>query len=214
VYVTTPADLVREACDLLAEYIPRLAPLLPEPDSPAGYGTIGAKGALAHSPVPGNAQAFFAKTSIDGVARWWVAILLYHHGASGPWGRYGGSDDATIEALKAIAQLAAGADDGVIADLLRDLDRARDAAGALRAIDETRQWRRIRNHPCRYCGCFYLEVLLDQASHATTHVECHAAASVGCLDGNGRRPAATLTIDGIAWADGHTETVRRLDTAA
>ena len=206
-------DPVRAACGQLAAYLPRLAALLPEPDAPAGYAATAMTGGLAHAPLPGNAPALLALTGIHGIARWWEAMLLYHLGADSPWGRRGGTAGNTLAALESIVKLAGGADDDVLQMLLSDLGRAEQDAGVLPAIDEAQRWRRIRNHPCRYCGCFYLEVLLGRDNQPGVHIECHAAASVGCRDGNGRRPAATLTIDGIAWADGRTEIIRVLDAA-
>lgn len=206
-------DPVRDVCDQLAAYLPRLKALLPEPDAPAGYAATGMTGGLAHAPLPGNAPALLALMGIHGVARWWEAMLLYHLGAADPWGRRGGNAGNTLAALEAIVKLAGGADDDVLQMLLSDLGRAEADAGVLPAIDEAQRWRRIRNHPCPYCDCLYLEVLLGRDGQPASHIECHAAASIGCRDGNGRRPAATLTINGIQWADGRTEIIRVLDAA-
>lgn len=208
------ADPVRDLCDVLAAYLPRLAALLPEPDSPAGYADTGMTGALACSPVPGNAEAFFAATGIHGVARWWEAMLLYHKGASDIWNRRGGSDGNTLAALKHVVELAYGADDDTVGMLMRDLGRAEADAGAVPDIDEAQQWRHLRGRACPYCGRLAtLKVLLDARDRPTGHVECFGGARANgerCLDRNGLRPAATIGTDErgvpeLAWDDGRRE---------
>lgn len=196
---------MRDSCDLLASYLPRLARLLHLPDSPAGYADTGMTGALAHSPVPGNAGAFHASTGIHALARWWEAMLLYHHGGTSVWGRRGGSDANTLKALEAVVRLAAGADDDVLEDLARDLRRAEADAGAVPAIDEAERWRRLPGRACPFCGCWRLMVLLDARERPTSHVCCFGHdGGVPC------RQTATAATDAsgrpaLRWASGLVE---------
>ena len=211
---TQADDPVRDACDLLAAYLPRLQRLLPDPDSPLGYAAPGTSGGLAHAPLPGNAAVLLAATGIHAVARWWEAMLLYHHGGTAVWGRRGGSDANTVGALEAIVRLAAAADDDTVAMLLADLSRAEADAGAVRAIDETPQWRYLRGRPCPHCGCWALKVLLDASGRPTGHVECFG-------HGPGGRPCRQAAAAGtdergrpvLEWSDGTVETVPDLEAA-
>jgi len=79
--LTDPADLMQEACDLLAGLVPRLARLTPVPDETA-FAAPGMTARPAAAPVPGNPPAFFAYTSIGSSARWAEELLLYAAGAS------------------------------------------------------------------------------------------------------------------------------------
>ena len=171
--MTDPADLMQEACGLLAQVLPRLARLTPVPDETA-FAAPGMTARPAAAPVPGNPAAFFACTSIGSSARWAEGLLLYALGASRRDGRRAGSDANTIRVLtEVIPKLAAGLDgDEAYGMVLRELDARLDEARSVRAIDEAEQWRPVRSRPCPYCGCFFLRVLLDAAKRPTGHIEC------------------------------------------
>lgn len=208
--MTSPADLVRDDCARLAGYLPVLAGLTPQPDD-AAFAAPGMTARPPAAPLPGNAQAIYALTSIWASARWAEALLLYAAGAGSREPR-GGSDANTARLLTDVIPKLFALIEGD-----RDLERlivsefgARLAeTESLAAIDVAQQWRPVRGRACPYCGCFFLRVLLDAAGRPAGHVECHAA--VGCRDGNGLRPAAQATTDEhgrpvLMWADGLVET--------
>jgi hypothetical protein len=181
VTVTNPADLVQEACDLLAQMVPRLRRETPVPDETA-FAAPGMTARPAAAPVPGNPPAFFAAESIQSSARWTVDLMLYAVGAGkrDEWQEgWGGSDANTIRILtKVIPKLAAGvklasdAGDEAYGIVLRELDARVDEARSVRAIDEAEQWRPVRARPCPFCGCFFLKVLLDAAKRPAGRIEC------------------------------------------
>ena len=202
-----PVDLVREACTLLAGYLPQLARLTPEPDI-AECAAPGMSARPSAAPVPGNVPAFYAKTSIDATARQLEGVLKYATGArrGGLLAVRGGSDANTLQALDAISGLIAIADDDFYRLILSELDARLDEARCVRAIDEAQQWRYVPHHRCRYCECASLKVALDERGAATAHVECfgHDAAGRPC------RTTAAMTTDshgraGLAWPDGFFE---------
>jgi hypothetical protein len=208
VTVTDPADPVQEACVLLAQMVPRLAQLTPEPDY-----AVDAPGMIARpvapipaAPVPGNPPAFFAYTSIQSSARWAEELLLYALGASTRDGQQGGSDGVTVRLLtEVLPKLAAGADDDTYGMVLRELDRRLEEARSVRAIDEAEQWRPVRSRACPYCGCFFLKTLLD-ARRQPGRIECfgHRESGAPC-----RAAWASLAdiVPDLARADGLAEAV-------
>lgn len=209
--MTDPADLVREACTLLAGYSPRLERLLAEltAEGPAP----GMHGRAAAAPVPGNPPAFFAYMSIWASARWAEELLLYAVGASGrdEGERTGGSDANTLRLLtRVIPKLAAGVDEDTSGLVLRELEQRVNDARCVRAIDEAQVWRPLPGRPCPYCGCCWLKADMDSRP---VIIACFA---VDCADGNGLRPVATMGTDDhgrpeLAWADGRRETVPDLE---
>ncbi len=205
-----PVDLVREACTLLARYLPQLELLIAEPSAEGPAPGMTARCAAA--PLPGNPQAFNALTTPHEGVRRLEARLQYELNGHPGW-RRGGSTGNTMEALDAIPRLAAGLDSDAGAAAVRILDRWINEARAIPAIDEAQQWRPLRSRPCPHCRCYFLKVLLDASGRPTGHVECF---TVGCRDGNGERAVAAMGTDDrgrpvLAWADGLTETVPDLD---
>jgi hypothetical protein len=207
-----PADLVREACTLLAGYFPQLPGLAAEPaaEGPAP----GMHGRGASAPVPGDPQAFFAYTSIQSSARWAEELLLYAVGASKRDVRvngWGGSDDRTLKLLtEVIPKLAAGAGDDAFRLIMSEMDQRLDETKRLRAIDEARQWRPLPSRACPYCGFFWLRGDMDARPPVIT---CWLAGCPG--DSNGARPVATIGTDEhgvpcLRWPD-LTETVPDFD---
>jgi hypothetical protein len=183
--MTDPADPVQEACGLLAQLMPRLARITPEPDyAPDAPGMIARPVAgVTAAPLPGNPPAFFAYTSIHSSARWAEELLLYAVGASERDEPYGGSDANTVRVLtEVIPRLAAGAGDDAYGLVLRELDQRLDEARKVRAIDEAEQWRPVRSRACPYCGCFFLRVLLDATARPAGRIECfgHTESGVPC----------------------------------
>jgi hypothetical protein len=172
VALTDPADLVQEACVLLAALVPRLRRETPVPDETA-FAAPGMTARPASAPVPGNPPAFFAYTSIQSSARWAEELLLYAVGAGEREPR-GGSDANTVKVLtEVIPKLAAGLDgDEAYGLVLRELDARVDEARSVRAIDEAEEWRPVRSRPCPSCGCFFLRVLLDAAKRPAGRIEC------------------------------------------
>jgi hypothetical protein len=206
--MTDPADLAREACTLLAGYLPVLERLLAEPVSAPGA-AAGMTPRAADAPEPWDGQAARALMDAhEGVRRLEAGI---HYGLNGhPGLRRGGSAGNTREALKAIPKLAAGLDRDGEAAVVRILERWITEARSLPAIDEARQWRPLPSRACPYCGCWFLRGDMDARPVIIT---CFVP---GCADGNGLRPAATMGTDEhgrpvLAWADGRVETVLELE---
>ena len=200
--MTNPADLVQEACDLLAGYLPVLERLVAEPsaDGPAP----GMTARSADAPEPWNGPAGRAlMDGHEGVRR--LEAALKYMVAGHPGARRGGSAGNTMAALAAIPRLAAGLPDGAGDATVRVLNRWIGEAEALAAIDKARKWRTLpRPRTCPYCGCWFLRADMD-ARPVT--IVCF---TVRCEDGNGLRPAATMGTDGhgvpvLMWADGRTE---------
>jgi hypothetical protein len=217
--LTTPADLVREACDLLAGYLPQLARATPEPDA-AAFAAPGMTARPPAAPLPGNAAALYALTGIHATARQLEGILKYAAGARRPGllAVRGGSDANTLAALDSITSLVAIADDELYRMVISELDARVNDARSVAAIDEAQRWRYLRGRACPYCGCWTLKVLLDAAGRPAGHVECHSHPSVRCADGNGLRPAAAMGTDergraALMWADGRVETAPDLEEA-
>jgi hypothetical protein len=172
VTVTNPADLVQEACDLLADILPRLARETAEPSAEGPAPGMHARAAAA--PLPGNAPAFYARTGIDATARQLEGVLKYAAGARrpGPLAVRGGSAANTLEALDAICGLIAIADDDLYRLVISELEQRLNEARQVRAIDEAEQWRPVPSRACPYCGCFFLRVLIDARGSPTGRIEC------------------------------------------
>jgi len=222
--LATPADLVRDNCTRLAAYHPRLEELVTGQPSPAG-GPAGMAPRPGEAPFPGDAQAFAALMIV------WEAVFRIeerlHDEDAGTWDGYdlpdyprrrrpGNSTGNFLAALDAIPKLAAGRDEDLEAWAARALERLSNVIRAHPAIDEAQQWRHLRGRACPYCGCVTtLKVLLDARHRPTDRVECFAGARATgerCLDGNGRRPVATIGTNArgvpeLRWDDGLTETI-------
>ena len=214
--MANPADLVQEACDLLARYIPVLEDEVAEQSAEGPAPGMTAR--RAETPEPWNGPAGRALMDAwEGIPRLEAALRYALNGH--PGARRGGSAGNITAAMAAIPKLAAGlAEDGE-ARAARYLERLINEARRLRAIDEAEQWRYIRGRPCRYCKCISLKVLLDAAGRPTGRVECHTWPSVRCTDGNGYRPVATMGTDdrgvpGLKWADGQWEPAPDLEGQA
>ena len=170
--MTDPADLVQEACDLLAALLPRLAAETAEPSAEGPAPGMHARAAAA--PVPGNPPAFFARTGIDATARQLEGILLYAAGARrpGPLSARGGGDGGTLKALKAITRLIARADDDLYRMVITELEQRLGEAQQVRAIDEAERWRPVPSRPCPHCRCYFLKVLEDARGQPAGRVGC------------------------------------------
>jgi hypothetical protein len=212
--LATPADLVREACDLLAGYMTILERLVAEPavrDATAGYTAV----RLAETPEPWNAPAGRALMDAhEGARRLEAALRYVQSGHPGP--RRGGSPGNTMAALAAIPKLAAGLDEDGEAAAARLVERWVSQARAVPAIDEAQQWRYVPGRRCPYCTLYTLKVLLDDRGRPAGRIECHSHPSVACRDGNGMRPSAAMGtndrgVPELQWADGLTETAPDLD---
>lgn len=212
--MATPADLVREACDLLAGYMGTLELLVAEPATPDGPAGITFR--HAETPEPWHAPTGRALMDAHEGVRRLEAVLRYALNGH-PGQRRGGSTGNTMDALAVIPRLAAGLDEDAEASAARVLERWVNEARSVPAIDEAQQWRHLRGRACPYCKLrTTLKVLLDARRRPTDHVECRAARSVCCFDANGRRPVATISTDArgvpqLEWADGLIETVPGLD---
>jgi hypothetical protein len=169
--VTDPADLMQEACDLLAVLLPRLRRETAWPSAEGlAAGTIGRHTA---APVPGNPPAFFACTSIGSSARWAEELLLYAVGASRRDEPRGGSDANTIRLLTmVIPRLAAGAGDDAFRLVIAELEQRLNAARQVPAIDEAERWRPVPSRPCPYCRCYFLKVKEDARGQPAGQVGC------------------------------------------
>jgi hypothetical protein len=171
-HLANPADLMQEACDLLAVLLPRVR-LEAVRKAAEGFaaGTIGRHTA---APVPGNPPAFFAYTSIQSSARWAEELLLYALGASERDGLRGGSDANTVRVLtEVIPKLAAGLNgDEVYGMVLRELNQRVNEARQVRAIDEAERWRPVPQRPCPYCRLCWLKVEIDPRGQPAGRVAC------------------------------------------
>lgn len=202
--LATPADLVREACELLGSYLDVLEDLVAEPsaDGPAP----GMHGRLAETPEPWNAPAGRALMDGHEGARRLEAALRY--ALNGHPGRRRGSSAAnTAAALAMIPRLAAGLDPDAEAAAVRILERWINGARCVPAIDEAQQWRTMPRRPCPRCGCYSIRVALDARGNPTAQVACFGH----LLDSTPCRGTATMGTDAhgrpiLAWADGLTET--------
>ncbi len=181
--MATPADLVREACDLLAGYLPRLARETPEPDCTA-FAAPGMTARPSAAPIPGNVPAFYALTGIHATALQLEGVLKYAAGARRPGllAVRGGSTVNVHEALNAICALIDIADDDLYRMVISELEQRLAEAGAVPGIDEAQRWRPVQSRPCPYCGCFFLRVLLDAHLQPGGRVECfgHTEAGAPC----------------------------------
>ncbi len=178
-----PADPVQEACDLLAAYLPRLEREAPVPDETA-FAAPGMTARPPAAPLPGNAAALFALTSIHATARQLEGVLKYAAGARRPGvlAARGGSDPNTLEALDAITALIGIAGDDLYRVVIAELEQRLDEARQVRAIDEAEQWRPVRSRACPSCGCYFLKILLDAARRPAGRIECfgHRESGVPC----------------------------------
>jgi hypothetical protein len=213
--VTTPADLVREACDLLSGYMGTLELLVAEPASTQDA-AVGMSPRPADTPEPWDASVGRALMDGHEGVRRLEAVLRYTLNGH-PGQRRGGSTGNTLAALDAIPKLAAGLPEDDEAVAARIVERWVNAARAVAAIDEAQRWRHVRGRACPYCKCLVtIKVLLDRDLQPTGYVECRSAASVRCTDGNGRRPSARISTDDhgrvvLAWADGLVEAAPDMD---
>ena len=199
-----PDGLAREACTLLAGYLPVLERLVAEPVSAPG-GAAGMTPRAADAPEPWNGQAGRALMDAHEGTRRLEAALRY--AVTGhPGLRRGGSTMNTREALDAIPKLVAGLGRDAESATARILERWITEARSLPAIDEARQWRPLPSRACPYCGCWFLRGDMDARPVIIT---CFVP---DCADSNGLRPAATMGTDEhgrpvLSWADGLAETV-------
>jgi len=167
--LTDPADLVREACDLLAGYLLRLERLLAEPD--ASGPAPGMVTRDADTPEPWNAPAGRAlMDGHEGVRRLEAALRYALNGH--PGARRGGSEGNTMAALTAIPKLAAGLDSDAEAAAARVIERWVNGARVVQAIDEAERWRPLPQRPCPYCRCFFLRVQEDSRGQPGPTVRC------------------------------------------
>jgi hypothetical protein len=216
--LATPADLVRDNCGRLPGYIGGLfaETLLAAYGSPDGAPVRLSPSAVA--PMPGDAAAFYALTTIwEAIPR--IEARLRYELNGHPGQRRGGSGGNLLDALAAIPKLAAGLDEDAEAWAARMLEWLNDLAREHPGIDEAQRWRHVRGRACPYCKLWStVKVLLDRAGQPTGYVECRSAASVRCADANGRRPSAHISTDDhgrvvLAWADGLVEAAPDLEEA-
>lgn len=203
--MTTPADLVQEACDLLAGYLPVLERLVAEPSSTQDA-AVGMSPRPADTPEPWDAAAGRALMDAhEGVRRLEATLRYVLNGH--PGARRGGSAMNTREALDVIPRLAAGLSTDMEDATVRVLNRWIGEAESLAAIDKARHWRTLPSpRTCPYCQTGWLKADMD-ARPVT--IVCFM---VRCADRNGLRPVATMGTDGhgipvLDWADGLTEIV-------
>jgi hypothetical protein len=206
--MANPADLVQEACDLLAGYMGTLELLVAEPSSTQNA-AVGMSPRPADTPEPWDAPVGRAlMDGHEGVRR--LEAVLKYMVAGHPGARRGGSTGNTMAALDAIPKLAAGLPGYVEEETARAVERWIDQARAVRAIDEAEQWRPVRARPCPFCGCFFLRVLLDAAKRPAGRIECfgHRPDGAPCRAAWGS--LADIVPD-LARADELTETIPDLD---
>ena len=180
--MTSPADLVQEACDLLAGLLPRLEREAAEPsaEGPAP----GMHGRPASAPVPGNPPAFYALTAIHASALHIEGVLKYAAGARRPGllAVRGDTDANILLALDSICGLIAAADDDLYRLVVSELEQRLNEARQVRAIDEAERWRPVPSRACPYCRCYFLKVLEDARGQPAGRVGCfgHLPAGEPC----------------------------------
>jgi hypothetical protein len=168
--LTDPADLVQEACDLLAGLMPRLELLVAEPSSTQDA-AAGMSPRPADTPEPWDAPVGRAlMDGHEGVRRLEAALRYALNGHPGR--RRGGSAVNTHQALDAIPLLAAGLTEDDEAEAARVIGRWVNAARAVAAIDEAERWRPLPQRPCPYCRCFFLRVQEDARGQPGPGVRC------------------------------------------
>jgi hypothetical protein len=168
--LTDPADPVREACDLLAGYLPRLERLLAEPSSTQNA-AVGMSPRPADTPEPWDAPAGRALMDAHEGTRRLEAALRYALNGH-PGARRGGSALNTRQALDAIPKLAAGLTGDDEAEAARIVGRWVNEARAVQAIDEAERWRPVPSRACPYCRCYFLKVLEDARGQPAGRVGC------------------------------------------
>jgi hypothetical protein len=169
--VTTPADLVREQCDQMPGYIGGLFAemLLAAYGSPDGAPVRLSPSATA--PLPGNAAAFYALTTIwEAIPR--IEARLRYELNGHPGQRRGGSGGNLLDSLAAIPNLAAGLDEDAEAWAARALEWLGNLARQHPGIDEAERWRPVPSRPCPYCRCYFLKVLEDARGQPAGRVGC------------------------------------------
>ena len=169
--MTDPADLVQEACDLLAGYLPRLERLLAEPSSTQNA-AAGMSPRPADTPEPWDAPVGRALMDAHEGVRRLEAVLKYLGPAGHPGARRPGSPGNTAAAMAAIPKLAAGLSEDVGARAARYLEHLVNSARAVQAIDEAERWRPVPSRPCPYCRCYFLRVLEDARGQPAGRVGC------------------------------------------
>ena len=168
--LATPADLVREACDLLSGYMGTLELLIAEPASTQNA-AVGMSPRPADTPEPWDATVGRAlMDGHEGVRRLEAVLRYTLNGHPGP--RRGGSTGNTMAALDAIPKLAAGLDEDDEAVAARIIERWVNAARAVAAIDEAERWRPVPSRACPYCRCYFLRVLEDARGQPAGRVGC------------------------------------------
>ena len=168
--MTNPADLVREACDLLSGYMGTLELLVAEPASTQNA-AVGMSPRPADTPEPWDASVGRAlMDGHEGVRRLEAVLRYALNGHPGP--RRGGSAGNTTAALDAIPRLAAGLTEDVEAASRRYLEHLINEAQKVRAIDEAEQWRPVPSRPCPYCRCYFLKVMIDSRGQPAGRVGC------------------------------------------
>jgi len=168
--LATPADLVREACDLLSGYMGTLELLVAEPASTQDA-AVGMSPRPADTPEPWDASVGRAlMDGHEGVRRLEAVLRYVLNGHPGP--RRGGSPGNTTAALTAIPRLAAGLDEDIEAASVRYLERLINGARSVQAIDEAERWRPLPQRPCPYCRCYFLRVQEDARGQPGPGVRC------------------------------------------
>jgi hypothetical protein len=181
------------ACGELIGWLPAAAVLVAEPDQDGTGGQV----TRPSSSPPWNAQAANAVFDIhEGVRRLEQAVRLLAAGHEGA--RRGGSDAATVAALRAVASLGHALERQDAAAAGRLVERWITMILQLPAIDEAPVWDRIPA-PCPYCGTRWL-----YAARRSGEVRC-AFADCRDLDGNPfprARPEWDERGRFLRWADG------------
>jgi hypothetical protein len=167
---TTPADLVREACELLSGYMGTLELLVAEPASTQDA-AAGMSPRPADTPEPWDAPVGRALMDGHEGVRRLEAVLRYTLNGH-PGQRRGGSAGNTMAALDAIPRLAAGLDEDDEAEAARIVGRWVNAARSVAAIDEAERWRPVPSRACPYCRCYFLRVQEDARGQPGPSVRC------------------------------------------
>jgi hypothetical protein len=183
------ADLLADALEDLAELVPVLAALLPEPVGDPTTGTTAHRKHAVGSPAPWHPEAGpMLMTVHEGVRRMEASMRQEITGRLG--GRRGGSDANTTAAMRAIENLGHGLPDDRARYYARIVGIWTAHARTVRDIDQAPKWSAIAAPKgtlppqCPYCRTYMLRVAM--ASGAVT------CANPSCVDSLGQRPRGRM----------------------
>jgi hypothetical protein len=187
------ADL-HGSCAVIAVLLPAARALLAEP----GTGAVGGRVPPSSRPPWDSAAANAVMDAHEGLRRLEASLRLAVTGRTGP--RRGGSDAATMAALKAIESLSNAVDLKAADQAARYVDGLCRPILELPAIDQAERWRKVPAE-CPYCKFTMLRV--QPRAGAVTCLRYGL-----CHDSDGHHPIGHVYVSQLTgdprvhWADG------------